>query len=101
MATGDNSEVAVQPELNRHPATSLVFDALTTVIPGLRVGELSERQELYADLGLDSLGFVRLLIELESKLDIQLVDEELMTIELVNVADLVDLVERISFPAAK
>ena len=101
MAAGDNSEVAVQPELNRHQATELVFDALTTVIPGLRVEELSERQELYADLGLDSLGFVRLLIELEGKLGVQLVDEELMTIELVNVADLVDLVERISLPAAK
>jgi acyl carrier protein len=101
VATGDSSEVAARPELDRHQATSLVFDALTTVIPGLRVEELDGRQELYADLGLDSLGFVRLLIELEGKLAVQLVDEELMTIELVNVADLVDLVERISLPAAK
>jgi acyl carrier protein len=51
-------------------------------------------------VGLDSLGFVRLLIELESKLGIQLMDDELMTVELVTVADLVDLVERISPPAA-
>lgn len=101
MASGDSSEVAVRPELNRSQATSLVFDALTTVIPGLRVEALDERQELYADLGLDSLGFVRLLIELEGKLGVQLVDEDLITIELVNVADLVDLVERISRPAAK
>ncbi|MGH3192121.1 MAG: acyl carrier protein [Streptosporangiaceae bacterium] len=93
--------MAVRPELNRSQATSLVFDALTTVIPGLRVEALDERQELYADLGLDSLGFVRLLIELEGKLGVQLVDEDLITIELVNVADLVDLVERISRPAAK
>ena len=50
---------------------------------------------------MDSLGFVRLLIELEGKLGVQLVDEELMTIELVTVADLIDLVERISLPAAK
>ena len=62
---------------------------------------LDERQELYTDLGLDSLGFVRLLIELEGKLGVQLMDEDLMTIELVNVADLVDLVERISPPAAR
>jgi acyl carrier protein len=101
MATGDSSEVAVRPELNRRLATSLVFDALTAVIPGLRVGELDERQELYADLGLDSLGFLRLLVELEGKLGVDLVDEELMTIELLNVADLVDLVERISLPAAR
>jgi acyl carrier protein len=99
MATGDSSEV--RPELDRRRARSLVFDALTAVIPDLRVEALDERQELYADLGMDSLGFVRLLIELESKLDVPLVDEDLMTIELFNVADLVDLVERISPPAAK
>jgi acyl carrier protein len=101
VAAGDSSEVAVRPELNRRLARSLVFDALTAVIPGLRVGELDERQELYADLGMDSLGFLRLLVELEGKLGVDLVDEELMTIELLNVADLVDLVERISLPAAR
>jgi len=82
-------------------ATNLVFDALAAAIPGLRVDTLDERQELYADLGLDSLGFVRLLIELEGKLGVQMMDEDLMSIELVNVADLVDLVERISPPAAR
>jgi acyl carrier protein len=101
MATGDSIEVAVQPEPHRRRAASLVFDALTAVIPGLRVEALDERQELYADLGMDSLGFVRLLVELEGKLSVDLVDEDLMTIELLNVADLVDLVERISLPAAK
>jgi len=99
MATGDSS--GVRPELDRRRARSLVFDALTAVIPDLRVEALDERQELYADLGMDSLGFVRLLVELESKLDVPLVDEDLMTIELFNVGDLVDLVERISPPAAK
>ena len=101
MAIGDGSEVAVRPELDRRQVTSLVFDALADVIPGLRVETLDEGQELYADLGMDSLGFVRLLIELEGKLGVQLVDEELMTIELVTVVDLVDLVERISHPGAK
>ena len=101
MGSGDRSEVAARPELDRHQVTSLVFDALTAVIPGLRVGELDEQQELYADLGLDSLGFVRLLVDLEGKLGVDLVDEDLMTIELVTVADLVDLVERISLPAAR
>jgi acyl carrier protein len=101
MATGDSSEVAVRPELDRRLATSVVFDALTAVIPGLRAEMLAEGRELYADLGLDSLGFVRLLIELEGKLGLQLMDENLMTIELVTVADLIDLVERLSPPAAK
>jgi acyl carrier protein len=101
LGTGDSGEVAVRPELDRRQALSLVSDALTVVIPDLRVEELDERQELYDDLGLDSLGFARLFIELEGKLGIQLVDEYLMTIELVTVADLVDLVERMASPAAK
>lgn len=94
MATGDSNKV--RPELDRQQARSLVFNALTTVIPSLQGEALDERQELYTDLGLDSLGFVRLLTELESKLDVPLLDEDLMTIELFSVADLVDLVERIS-----
>jgi acyl carrier protein len=101
MATGDNSEVAIRQEVDRRFAASVVFDALTAVISGLRPETLDEGQELYADLGLDSLGFVRLLIELENRLDVQLMDENLMAIELVTVADLVDLVERISPPAAR
>jgi acyl carrier protein len=99
MASGDSSEV--RPQLDRRRATSLVFDALAAVIPGLRVEALHERQELYADLGMDSLAFVALLVELEDKLDVPLVDEDLMTVELFTVADLVDLVERISTRTAK
>jgi acyl carrier protein len=101
MAAGDSSEVTVRPQPHKRLVTSLVFDALADVIPGLQVEALSERQELYADLGMDSLRFVRLLIELEGKLQVQLDDEELMAVELVTVADLIDLVERISLPAAK
>jgi acyl carrier protein len=62
---------------------------------------VDERQELYADLGMDSLAFVQLLVELEGRLSVPLVDEDLMTIELVNVADLIELVERISLSAGK
>ena len=101
MSTGGSSEAAARPELNRSQAASLVFDALTAVIPGRQVEALDERQELYADLGLDSLGFVRLLLEFESKLGVQLFDDGLMTIKLLNVGDLIDLIERVSLPAAK
>jgi acyl carrier protein len=101
MAAGNSSDVAVRPEPHRRPMTSLVFDALLAVVPGLRAEALNERQELYADLGMDSLRFVRLLMELESRLHVQLDDEEMMTVDLVNVADLIDLVERISLAAAK
>ena len=101
MAAGDDSEAAVRPEVDRRRAASLVFDALTAVIPGLQVEALDERQELYADLGLDSLGFVRLLLEFESKLGVQLFDDGLMTIKLLSVGDLIDLIERVSLPDAK
>jgi acyl carrier protein len=102
MATGDNSsDVVARLELDRRMATSVVFDALTAVIPGQQADDLSERQELYADLGMDSLRFVRLLIELEEKLGVPLMDDDLMTADLVTVSDLIDLVERISHPAEK
>jgi acyl carrier protein len=93
MGTGDSGEVTVRPDLDRRQAMSLGSAALITVIPDLAVETLDERQELYTDLGLDSLGLARLLIELEGKLGVQVVDEYLTTIELVTVADLVALVE--------
>lgn len=101
MATADNSKVIARPGLDRSQARSLVLDALTAVIRGLKVEASDERQELYADLGMDSLAFAQLLVELEARLHVHLVDEDLMTIELVNVADLIDLVERISLPAER
>jgi acyl carrier protein len=99
MATGDSSKVVVRPGLDRSQAKSLVFDALAVVIRGLKVDAVDEGQELYADLGMDSLAFVQLLVELEGKLNVPLVDEDLMTIELVTVADLLDLVESLSLSA--
>jgi acyl carrier protein len=101
MGTGDSGEVSVRPESDRRQAMSVVADALTTVIPDLTVEALDERQELYVDLGLDSLGLARLLMELEAKLGVQVVDEYLTTIDLVTVADLVALVEHSVPPAAK
>ncbi len=101
MATGDSSKMVIRPGLDRSQAKSLVFDVLAAVIRGLKVEAVDERQELYADLGMDSLAFVQLLVELEGRLKVDLVDEDLMTIELVNVADLIGLVERISLSAEK
>jgi acyl carrier protein len=97
MASVDNSNAVVRPELDRSQAKSLVLDALTHVIPGLEVEAVDEQQELYADLGMDSLRFAQLLVELEGRLNVELVDEDLMTIELVNVADLIGLVEHLAF----
>jgi len=97
MATVDNSKAVIGPELDRSQAKSLVLDALAVVIPGFKVEEADEGQELYADLGMDSLRFAQLLVELEGRLDVELIDEDVMTIELVNVADLIDLVEHLAF----
>jgi acyl carrier protein len=101
MATGASSKVVIRPELNRARAKSLVFDALTAIVPGPKAEAVDERQELYADLGIDSLAFAQLLVELEDRLSVHLVDEDLMTIELVTVADLIDLVEHISLSPEK
>jgi acyl carrier protein len=99
MATGYNSKAVDRPELDRSQSKTLVFDALTAVIPGLKAEAVDERQELYADLAIDSLHFAQLFVELEGRLDVHLDDEDLMTIELVTVADLIDLVQSISLSA--
>jgi acyl carrier protein len=99
MATEDDSKVTVGSRLDRSQARSVVYGALTAVIRGLEAETLDDQQELYADLGVDSLAFAQLLVELEVRLKVQLLDEELMTIELVTVADLIDLVERLSLSA--
>ena len=99
MATGESSKVVIQPGLERSHAKGLVIDALTVVIPGPEAAAADEQQELYSDLGIDSLAFAQLLVELEDRLNVQLADEDLMTIELVTVAHLIDLVERILLPA--
>lgn len=101
MGSPDSSEVTAQPELDRRQAVTLVSDALAAIIPDLPTEGLHEGQELDADLGLDSLSLARLLIELEGKLGVQLMDEYLMNAELATVADLVNLVERTAPPAAK
>jgi len=101
MAIGDSSEAVIRSDLDGSQAKSLVLDAIATVIRGLRVEAMDEGQELYADLGMDSLAFAQLLVELESRLNVHLVDEELMTIDLVTVSDVIDLVVRISLSAEK
>jgi acyl carrier protein len=102
LTTGEKSEVAAQQVLDRRLAGSLVLEALTTVLPAdQRPEPLDEQLELYADLGMDSLRFIRLLVELEEKLGVPLDDEELMETELVTVADLVDLVRHLAVPAAQ
>ena len=56
------------------------------------VNEISLNDELQNDIGLDSLGLVTLLIELEKRFDIELNESDLNPFELTNVFDVVVLV---------
>jgi hypothetical protein len=43
MATEESSKVVIQPELNRTQAKSLVFDAVTGVVPGQHISLSAEK----------------------------------------------------------
>ena len=58
------------------------------------VNEISLNDELQNDIGLDSLGLVTLLIELEKRFDIELNESDLNPFELTNVFDVVGLVNK-------
>lgn len=58
------------------------------------VNEISLNDELQNDIGLDSLGLVTLLIELEKRFDIELNESDLIPFELTNVFDVVGLVNK-------
>lgn len=58
------------------------------------VNEISLNDELQNDIGLDSLGLVTLLIELEKRFGIELNESDLNPFELTNVFDVVGLVNK-------
>jgi len=57
---------------------------------GNEVSEIDETKNLREDLGLDSIDLVSIVIEIQSTFDIEMKNEELMT--LVTVKDLLDLI---------
>jgi len=57
---------------------------------GNEVSEIDESKNLREDLGLDSIDLVSIVIEIQSTFDIEMKNEELMT--LVTVKDLLDLI---------
>jgi phenylacetate-coenzyme A ligase PaaK-like adenylate-forming protein/acyl carrier protein len=82
------------PINSRDAATSIVSRALAAVRGLHPPGEaVDESQELYADLALDSLQFVRIVLELERELGREIDDEDLLAIDLITVGDLVTCVE--------
>ena len=58
------------------------------------VDEISMSDELQNDIGLDSLGLVTLLIELEERFGIELDESDLNPFDLVTVFDITELIEK-------
>ncbi len=80
------------PLSSRDAAASVVRKALGAVLPASNEGELDETHELYADLSINSLRFVHLITQLEQELGQEIDDEDLLDIDLITVADLVNFV---------
>jgi acyl carrier protein len=57
---------------------------------GNEISEIDETKNLREDLGLDSIDFVSIVIEIQSEFDVELKNEDLMG--LVTVKDLLDLI---------
>lgn len=68
-----------------------VFELLEEIT---MVGEISVYDELAADLGLDSLGMISLLVALEDAFHIELDESDLDPLALQTVADIVQLMEK-------
>jgi phenylacetate-CoA ligase len=79
---------------SRDAAISIIQKTLGTVLPAYNSrSKLDESQELYADLAVDSLRFVNLIVELEKELGREINDEDLLDADLITIADLVKFVE--------
>lgn len=58
------------------------------------VDTIEESDSLLADIGLDSLGLVTLLVELEEAFQIELEESDLNPFDLIYVADVANLIRR-------
>jgi phenylacetate-CoA ligase len=76
-------------------AASVVKRALTAIRAVRDSDTLNYDHELYADLTIDSLQFVRLVGELEREFGRPIDDEDLLEVDLITVGDLVKYVERL------
>ena len=75
-------------------ALAIVNEELRLIIPIGQEKELEDDDELYRDIGLDSMRFMELILALERKLDREIDDEDLMDVELITMKDLFNFVER-------
>lgn len=84
------------PTLAADTAGEIVADTLLAIgmVSGATAAQLHPDLELYADLGLDSLRFVQLVVELEDAVGQPIDDEDLLDVDLVTVGDLTAFVEK-------
>jgi acyl carrier protein len=104
LSAGKRLELAKQlgilsllPYTSRDIASSIAQKALADVLPsyGFNDKQMDEQQELYADLAVDSLRFINIVVELEKELNCEINDEDLLDTNLVTVGDLVTFVEKL------
>lgn len=58
------------------------------------IDDFSEESSLIKDLGIDSLGLVTLLIEIEDSFGIELEESDMNPFDLISVSDVIDLVQK-------
>jgi len=78
---------------NQEVAFEVVRECLSNVLHSVNKTDIHEDQELYADLGLDSLNFILLIRELETYFNQEIDDEDLLDIDLIIVKDLIIFIE--------
>lgn len=79
---------------HRASATATVARALGVAQGRTPYEPVDEQHELYADLGLNSLQFLRLIAEIEREIEREIDDEDLLGIDLITVGDLVGFTQR-------
>ena len=72
-----------------------IFDKVSAILSELSgVGKICLENELQADLGLDSLQMITLLMMLEENFQITLEESDMNPFDLINVENIVDLVKK-------
>ena len=63
-------------------------------LSGINIEDIKDEYTLIADLGLDSLGLVELLVETEDRFEIVLDESDMNPFDLTTVSDYIDLVRK-------
>lgn len=82
--------------MNQLSAKEIVTEALKKALPKLPTSEISNtKNELYADLGIDSRRFIRIIQELEILLKREINDEDVLEKDLITIDDLISFIDQL------